>query len=533
MSYKLVIADDEPLILVGLQSMLDWASLDISVAGAARNGGQLMELIETVSPDIVITDIRMPVKSGIDVMRECASRFGRLPLFIILTSHEEYSYVKEAISCQAVNYLVKIELSREILADAIARAISILIDIKRLSPPEEGRSGMQPFVDRFFVRLLNGLFETREQYEQQMIDLAFNPPNGACFAAYCGIEGIDADRMEKDKLVNLYSNTVAMVRETVGQNIPCQVIGLDMRHFAIVFCHGVDERETADSEIFDSLFHAVTLVRNYFAVSLRCSIGKRASDLFDIHESFASARRIHALQTQTDPVILFGKGEIESIPESTFDMAKFRDGLTRAFQELDFGVLAEVLAKIIGTLTATGANHAKAMDASCGVLYMATSLLPDGEEIISGIFSGVKDGYRSVYECKTADDCCAWLDRLRNGLVDVLQNRKQDYRLRVVTKVQRYIDDNIGRRLLLSEVASIYGFSQNYLSALFSRYGGCSFVEYTTQAKISAAKKLMAGGELKINEIADRLGFESAFYFSKVFKKVEGISPREYMQQAE
>lgn len=533
MSYKLVIADDEPLILVGLQSMLDWESLGISVAGAARNGAQLMELIESVSPDIVITDIRMPVKSGIDVMRECSVRFGRLPLFIILTSHEEYSYVKEAIGCQAVNYLVKIELSREILADAVARAVSILIDLKRLSPPVEGRTGMQPFVDRFFVRLLNGLFETREQYEQQMIDLSFDPPGGSCFAAYCGIEGIDADRMEKDKLVGLYSNTVAMVRETVAQNLPCQVIGLDMRHFAIVFCLDADGRETAVMRITEGLTHAVTLVRNYFAVSLRCSVGREVGGLFDIHESFASARRIHALHTQSGSVIFFGQSGMESSSETTFDMGKFRDGLARAFQELDFGALADVLARIVGTLTATGASHAKAMDASCGVLYMATSLLPDGEEIISGIFAGVKDGYRSVYECKTADECCVWLDRLRNGLVDVLQNRKQDYRLRVVTKVQRYIDDNIGKRLLLSEVASIYGFSQNYLSALFSRYGGCSFVEYTTRAKISAAKKLMAAGELKINEIADRLGFESAFYFSKVFKKLEGISPREYMQQAE
>ena len=533
MSYTLVIADDEPLILVGIQSMLDWASLDISVVGAARNGGQLMDLIESVSPDIVITDIRMPVKSGIDVMRECQSRFGRLPLFIILTSHEEYSYVKEAIGFQAVNYLVKIEISPEILADAIARAISILIDIKRLSPPGEGRTGMHPFLDRFFVRLLNGLFETREQYEQQMIDLIFSPPTGVCFTAYCGIEGIDADRMAKDKLVNLYSSTVAMVRETVNQNIQCQVIGLDMRYFAIVFYLGEENRESADVEIFDSLSHAVNLVRNYFAVSLRCSFGKKVGDLFDIHESFASARRIHAHHTQADPVVFFGQSEIENVSESTFDMGKFRDGLAKAFQELDFGALADVLSKIVETLIATGANHAQSMDASCLVLYMAISLLPDGEEIISSIFADVKDGYRSVYECKTADDCCVWLGRLRNGLVDVLQNKKQDYRLRVVTKVQRYIDDNIGKKLLLSEVASIYGFSQNYLSTLFSRYGGCNFVEYTTKAKISAAKKLMAGGELKINEIADRLGFESAFYFSKVFKKIEGISPREYIQQAD
>jgi two-component system response regulator YesN len=173
------------------------------------------------------------------------------------------------------------------------------------------------------------------------------------------------------------------------------------------------------------------------------------------------------------------------------------------------------------------------MDAACSVLYMAITLLPDGGDIVSGIFEGVNGGYRSIYECKSARECLAWIVTLRNGLVGELQSRRQDYRMRVVSRVQRYVEENVCKRLTLGEVASLYGFSQNYLSTLFTKYGGCSFVEYTTNTKIAAAKKMMSSGDLKIHEIAERLGFESAFYFSKVFKKVEGISPRDYMRQGE
>ena len=79
-------------------------------------------------------------------------------------------------------------------------------------------------------------------------------------------------------------------------------------------------------------------------------------------------------------------------------------------------------------------------------------------------------------------------------------------------------------------MALLFGFSQNYLSSMFSRYSGSSFVEYITEMKVAAAKELLAQGDLKIYEVADRLGFENSFYFSKVFKKVEGISPSQYLQ---
>jgi len=70
----------------------------------------------------------------------------------------------------------------------------------------------------------------------------------------------------------------------------------------------------------------------------------------------------------------------------------------------------------------------------------------------------------------------------------------------------------------------------NYLSALFKKSCSIGFTEYITQKKISRAKALLLEQDYKIYEVADRLGFESAFYFSKVFKKVEGVSPRDYIQ---
>ncbi len=102
-----------------------------------------------------------------------------------------------------------------------------------------------------------------------------------------------------------------------------------------------------------------------------------------------------------------------------------------------------------------------------------------------------------------------------------------------MASVKTYIRENLGKRLYLQEVAAVFNFNPNYLSTLFSRYAGTGFVEYITGVRITAAKEMLAQGRLHVYEIAERLGFESAFYFSKVFKKLEGLSPREYVYRLE
>jgi two-component system response regulator YesN len=109
----------------------------------------------------------------------------------------------------------------------------------------------------------------------------------------------------------------------------------------------------------------------------------------------------------------------------------------------------------------------------------------------------------------------------------------QGFQQQLVAGVRDYIRQNLDIRLSLPEVADHFNLSPNYLSKLFTKFTGGSFVEYITAEKIAAAKKMLIRGEGQIYEIAEKLKFESAFYFSKVFKKVEGISPREFLRRLE
>ena len=104
-------------------------------------------------------------------------------------------------------------------------------------------------------------------------------------------------------------------------------------------------------------------------------------------------------------------------------------------------------------------------------------------------------------------------------------------RRRMTQAAKAQVDEHLSERLTLNDVAAVFNFSPNYLSQLFAQNSESGFVEFVTATRITAAKELMASTDLKVYEISDKVGFDSAFYFSKVFKKLEGVSPREYMQR--
>ena len=107
--YQLLIVDDEPLVQAGIRSMLNWNELNIEICGTAMNGQAALRIIEEKSPEIVITDIKMPVMSGLDLAKVCRERYGEnCPYFIILTSYEDF---------QRCSVLSGIRLSGEAGAD--------------------------------------------------------------------------------------------------------------------------------------------------------------------------------------------------------------------------------------------------------------------------------------------------------------------------------------------------------------------------------------------------------------------------------
>ena len=122
--WKAVIADDEGVILQGLKKLVDWTNMNVHLVGEARDGQQLKEVMEETDPDIVITDIMMPYRTGLDILRWC-NETDMHAKFIFISGYQEFTYAKEALQSGAVDYLLK-PVARKDLEDAVRKAIQKL-----------------------------------------------------------------------------------------------------------------------------------------------------------------------------------------------------------------------------------------------------------------------------------------------------------------------------------------------------------------------------------------------------------------------
>lgn len=117
--YKLMIVDDELLMRVGIRSMLNWEEYNFHVVGEAGNGKEALSLALEVMPDLIITDIKMPVMDGLQLIQEASSSLKTCK-YVILSNFDEFHYVKEALKLGATDYLIKSEITESSLIELLS-----------------------------------------------------------------------------------------------------------------------------------------------------------------------------------------------------------------------------------------------------------------------------------------------------------------------------------------------------------------------------------------------------------------------------
>lgn len=530
--YKLLIVDDEPLVQVGIKSMLPWESMQIEIIGIASNGRAALSIIEKDMPDIVITDIKMPIMSGLELARICLERYeDRQPAFIILTSYEDFELAREALTCRVSDYLVKLELTPEVLRESVEKIIEKLDRAStKEARPEEGLT-LYSYHDKFFISLLHNLFESREQFTLQCQELKINFASAGYVCCYCEIIGNSSEQLNGDKQINLFHSSFQMSRELFSKYQFCYDMVLDLHHFALIFCYSDPSGESFQETLAQTIDNVGNTLHNYFNVSLHVGVGTWVSDPLAVTESYQYARDAFSNTSAHTPTVFFDDCHRKTDYKKSFNFAIFKESLSRAYEEFDADTLSDTLTEIIDLFRAHPGHHLQAMDCASNILYMSISLLPNGEETVSGIFSDSPDNYRTLYKMTTMEQIIDWLTYFRDSLCEIFREHKKEFRKPIVSQVKHYIREHVTEHLSLNEVAAVFAISPNYLSQLFKKYNDVGYNDYVTQCKIDEARRLLSSGSYKVYEVAEMLGFVSAFYFSKVFKKVVGVPPTEYMQK--
>lgn len=532
---KLLLADDEALSLVGLRSMLPWEEYGIEICATAHNGEEALAAIDRFYPEIVITDIKMPILSGLDVLEESRKRYGNLPVFIILTSYEEFDFAKKALGLGAVEYLVKLEITQQSLAEAVNKA-KARVEACRLTCclPEKNSpnlsANLQSCTDAFFSRLYFYYFQSRKDFVAQSTNLGLTFP-GKYFCV-ASLEIANREKMPASRHTeapfSLFTSVTQLVQESCQKCYTCYMTNLDVRHFNVLFCLDAWDNQVV-SRLCQVLEATIADVRGYCGVELLCAIGSPVTDAFLVRRSYRSACALIPTLTAHHPIAV-DDGSVKVQKHLQFNFSAYKETLTKAFQELDQNTVYKTINQMSATFEGKPSAYMQAMSAAIGLLHMSMSLLPDGEKTVEAIFADLPDNYHSLYMQTTTEQYCKWIDQIRDGICEDMRQRKQNKKKKLIKDVESYIRNNLDKRLLITDVARVFNFSPNYLSQMFSQYSDCSYTDFVTREKIAAAKVMMVNSDRKIYEISELLGFNSAYYFSKVFKKSTGMSPRQYLQ---
>lgn len=117
---KVLIVDDEKLVRKGIIALMPWKQFNMEVVGEASNGQKALEFVEDNEVELVITDITMPVLSGFELMKELQQKYPQI-FTVVLTCHQDFSYIQDALRAGAIDYIVKTQLEKETLEDVLGR----------------------------------------------------------------------------------------------------------------------------------------------------------------------------------------------------------------------------------------------------------------------------------------------------------------------------------------------------------------------------------------------------------------------------
>ena len=536
--YKLLIVDDEPLVQVGIKSMLNWQKLNIEVIGTAPNGSVAFDLISKLSPDIVITDIKMPVMDGLELLKKCRETFGyKFPVFLVLTSFEDFRMAKEAISYQALEYLVKLELNPDSLSQAIQKCIEYMDENRQNDSVESGSSDSAKgnpysYTEKFMISLLNNLFESSEQMALQAKELSIDLDYDSYICCYGSFEKNSSESDTTNKSA-LYNSALQMLEELSAKYYNCYSLSLDTSHFALLFCSKSSDNNDCEADvnqlqdqIFDLLKKVTTSIKNYMNIQMLCGIGSTVFDPQSICDSYQSARLAYRQVSCEEPLMYLSA--LEPLPHDAFNISIFKADLIKSYEEYDSELFINTISELCELISSHPRHYVQAMDMASNILYMSLSLLSNGADILNDIFSDYPESYMSLYKQTNVIQIVNWLTHFSTKLGAIFDECKKDYKNRIVIDVKNHINEHVREKLSLNQVAAQFGVSPSYLSQLFGRYSDVGFSEYINIAKINLAKKMLREEHYKVYEVSELLSFSNEFYFSKVFKKLEGVSPTEY-----
>ncbi|MDR1903406.1 MAG: response regulator [Treponema sp.] len=532
----ILIVDDDAVVRMNLKSIIEWEKEGFIITGEAENGKKGLELIRLDKPDIVITDVKMPIIDGLEMIRNARAELAGLR-FIVLSSYDEFGLLKTAVTNGVTDYLLKLELTSEVL-------LSTPENIKKSILYEDNTARnleISPYskLAQILRRVLAGHYAEEElEHTLKMVNQDIKAERLSCIAVRFSLFGKGTSFGAEDwRTLEIAVHSV--IHDITKQFYP----GISFLEDTGV-CLFVYTPAEGCGRVREMGGIIITMLKQYFNLDSSVGAASLTGGINDIHRIM-----IEAIQA-TEEVFFRGYGSVIYSAEISGDE---RDGGGRDLnswaepfqQALELGQpdrIKEAFEVISGLLSAPARvlirkeeekpragriSRNGAFNLCFSVINLSLSILKDSS---GGRALFNENLYETVNAIETLEGLRDWMKSFKEKVLEIfISSGEKNYDNHIVTAAKRYIAENCDKPISLDMAAKSLSISSGYLSAVFKRRTQMGFVEYITKVKIGKAKKLLLSGQYTIFEVSYMVGYEDTGCFSKIFHKATGLTPKEFI----
>ncbi len=522
--YSVFLVDDEPIVLEGIRTKIDWESSGFTFAGEATDGEIALSMIHEIKPDILITDIKMPFMDGLQLASSIKKTQPWIKI-IILSGHDEFDYAKKAISIGIEDYILKPFTSEEIISSLQKAAAQIDKERKQLSDithmKEELKSSEKLIQKEFLNNLVHSAVDM-STVMQKSTEMGLDLISRYYKILISKIESKSGDLHEQEQacsLINSYSSSWEQTNTFFHHN-----------NWLICICKGSAQNELEENiyRIAETIEHIVTQNN---ACTVITGIGKTVEHLSSISESYEDAKKIiqnHNLENQTR---IISTDDIQ-INDDGSALLEFKEK-DPMVERLKYAVKTDISAIIDESMSLINSNPGQFQFFAS---YILADLIFAVSKLIESFGGNIKEIKPEILQHSFIDSAVQneelFIKELESILTFALEYRDSKITGKygdVILKAKKYIDENYAdQNTTLTTVAEVVCLSPNHFSTIFSQECKTTFIEYLTNVRIENAKRLMKQTDMKGYDIAYECGFSDPHYFSYIFKKNTGLSPREF-----
>lgn len=512
MVYKVLIADDEPIVRKAMQTLIEWEKLECDLIGFAANGQEVMEMLGRAIPDILILDVQMPGVSGIELAKYVWEKKLSCKV-ILLTAYADFSYAQSAVKYDVIDYVIKTGAF-----DDLVVVIEKAKDKIKLTEFERNVESKKVLKENFFKSVFDGSLYLQEDIRKKADKADISLVEGYLVIVCHFRAREDKERSYTYSSLQNFFHMVFDEKLVYSLAVDKDVMAIILDHISMDFYEDIHKKCEEVIEIMD----------NFMKMYVYMGISNLGNDIFELKQRYEEAESAEGESFFND------KSKINYFQERKKDTKELLEHIEKGVESLQYwmkkGNSEEAMKEfdnIIKYQMESGGSVATILEVGICIYASSKKMLSDMEKTLYDITLQKESFSKSIYRCRHISEYYSIMRTVIESTAEYIKIAASRRNI-LIYECEKYIDENYERGITVSEISRYIGVSMSYLSRIFKDETGNTIINYINEKKIQKAKEYLGGTDMKIYEIAEKLGFENTTYFSYFFKKYTGISPKEY-----